>query len=787
MLETVSEVEDLRRSLASKRIQLEAKDAEANAKLRQMVQDQQEAEQKKSASIEIQAELAKQEVDIKERRAVVLEELAEAEPAVLDAQAAVQNIRKQHLTEVRSMSNPPEAVKVAMESACIVLGHKIDSWKSVQGILRREDFIPSIISFDTTHMSKQIRDKMEREYLSRPTYTFENVDRASKACGPIVKWVIAQVRYADILDRIEPLRNEVQSLEMQSEQTKHQAASIMELIAGLESSIARYKDEYARLISETQAIKGEMERVELKVNRSVTLLESLSSEKERWQTGSKAFETEMSTIVGDVLLSSAFLAYSGFFDQSHRETLWHEWSDHLTAAGIKFKPELSFPEYLSTADDRLGWQAKALPADTLSYENAIMLKRFNRYPLVIDPTGQATTFLLNEYRERKITVTSFLDEAFLKNLESALRFGNPILIQDVEHLDPILNAVLNREIKRTGGRVLIRLGNQDIDFSPAFTMFLTTRNPSVEFSPDICSRVTFVNFTMTRASLQSQSLDRVLRVERPDTEKKRGDLIKLQGEFRLRLRQLEKSLLQALNESEGNILDDDKVIDTLETLKKEAAEVTQKVEETDTVIAEVEEVTSEYLPLAKSCSQIFFVLDQLNQVNHFYSFSLVRFLEIFDYILLRNDNLKGIADPAQRLTVIRRDLFVVVYRRMSSALLVGDRLVLGLLLAQLFLRGSRDDLADELDTLLDTATYLKATTVSLHPLLDDESTEQLMLFGRTAAFAEVLTHISQHADQWTSLLQADQPENEIPAGIWESEDGESCNFSMSYLTPEHRS
>ncbi|MGG6498801.1 UNVERIFIED_CONTAM: hypothetical protein NY603_38320, partial [Bacteroidetes bacterium 56_B9] len=80
------------------------------------------------------------------------------------------------------------------------------------------------------------------------------------------------------------------------------------------------------------------------------------------------------------------------------------------------------------------------------------------------------------------------------------RFGTPILIQDVENLDPILNPVLNRELRRTGGRILIRVGNQDIDFSPAFTMFLATRDPSVEFSPDICSRVTFVNFTMTRSS-----------------------------------------------------------------------------------------------------------------------------------------------------------------------------------------------------------------------------------------------------------------------------------------------
>jgi dynein heavy chain 1 len=40
--------------------------------------------------------------------------------------------------------------------------------------------------------------------------------------------------------------------------------------------------------------------------------------------------------------------------------------------------------------------------------------------------------------------TSFLDAAFMKNLESALRFGNPLLVQDVEHIDPVLNPVLNK-------------------------------------------------------------------------------------------------------------------------------------------------------------------------------------------------------------------------------------------------------------------------------------------------------------------------------------------------------
>lgn len=52
----------------------------------------------------------------------------------------------------------------------------------------------------------------------------------------------------------------------------------------------------------------------------------------------------------------------------------------------------------------------------------------------------------------------------------------------------------------------------------------------VEFPPDLCSRVTFVNFTVTRSSLQSQCLNEVLKAERPDVDEKRSDLLKLQGE-----------------------------------------------------------------------------------------------------------------------------------------------------------------------------------------------------------------------------------------------------------------
>ena len=67
---------------------------------------------------------------------------------------------------------------------------------------------------------------------------------------------------------------------------------------------------------------------------------------------------------------------------------------------LSYRADLARTEYLSDPDERLKWQANALPADELCVENAIMLKRYNRYPLIIDPSGQATEFIMNEYKVR---------------------------------------------------------------------------------------------------------------------------------------------------------------------------------------------------------------------------------------------------------------------------------------------------------------------------------------------------------------------------------------------------
>lgn len=54
---------------------------------------------------------------------------------------------------------------------------------------------------------------MKKDYLSDSKLSDEAVDRASKACGPLFKWVRSKIEYAEILQQVQPLREEMAKLE----------------------------------------------------------------------------------------------------------------------------------------------------------------------------------------------------------------------------------------------------------------------------------------------------------------------------------------------------------------------------------------------------------------------------------------------------------------------------------------------------------------------------------------------------------------------------------------------
>lgn len=95
----------------------------------------------------------------------------------------------------------------------------------------RENFINSIVTnFSTESITDDVREKMKSRYMNNPDYNFEKVNRASMACGPMVKWAIAQISYSDMLKRVEPLREELRSLEVQADENKRKYEEVSDFL-----------------------------------------------------------------------------------------------------------------------------------------------------------------------------------------------------------------------------------------------------------------------------------------------------------------------------------------------------------------------------------------------------------------------------------------------------------------------------------------------------------------------------------------------------------------------------
>lgn len=148
LLETQDQVNILRHEMVEKEAVLKAKDAEANQKLTQMVEKQNEAEQRKALAEQLTLELQKQNEEIRVRREEVEKELSEAEPALISAKQSVQNIRKQQLDEVRALARPPNAVRLTLEMVSIMIGEKNMDWNEIRKVIRNENFIPTVVNFD---------------------------------------------------------------------------------------------------------------------------------------------------------------------------------------------------------------------------------------------------------------------------------------------------------------------------------------------------------------------------------------------------------------------------------------------------------------------------------------------------------------------------------------------------------------------------------------------------------------------------------------------------------------
>ncbi|CAN0363151.1 unnamed protein product, partial [Hapterophycus canaliculatus] len=83
-----------------------------------------------------------------------------------------------------------------------------------------------------------------------------------------------------------------------------------------------------------------------------------------------------------------------------------------------------------------GWTIVGLPSDGHSVENGIFMSLARRYPLLIDPQGQANRYIKNMGKDptfslNGIDVIKLTDKNFLRTLENGIRFGRWVLLENV--------------------------------------------------------------------------------------------------------------------------------------------------------------------------------------------------------------------------------------------------------------------------------------------------------------------------------------------------------------------
>lgn len=93
---------------------------------------------------------------------------------------------------------------------------------------------------------------------------------------------------------------------------------------------------------------------------------------------------------------------------------------------------------------------------------------------------------------------------FLRETIACVRNGRPLLVEDVEEgVDPALDPILSKQQYKTeAGIMQIRLADANHDYDENFRFFMTTKMPNPHYIPEICIKVTLINFTVTFEGLQ---------------------------------------------------------------------------------------------------------------------------------------------------------------------------------------------------------------------------------------------------------------------------------------------
>uniref|UniRef100_A0A2K6C5F4 Dynein axonemal heavy chain 5 n=1 Tax=Macaca nemestrina TaxID=9545 RepID=A0A2K6C5F4_MACNE len=382
------------------------------------------------------------ELEVKEKELQVANNKADTvlKEVTMKAQAA-EKVR----AEVQKVKDRAQAIVDSISKDKAIAEEKLEAAKPAL-----EEAEAALQQFPKDTINEEVIEFLS-PYFEMPDY---NIETAKRVCGNVAglcSWTKAMASFFSINREVLPLKA---NLVVQENRHLLAMQDLQKAQAELDDKQAELdvvQAEYEQAMTEKQTLLEDAERCRHKMQTASTLISGLAGEKERWTQQSQEFAAQTKRLVGDVLLATAFLSYSGPFNQEFRDLLLNDWRKEMKARKIPFGKNLNLNEMLIDAPTISEWNLQGLPNDDLSIQNGIIVTKASRYPLLIDPQTQGKIWIKNKESRNEFQITSLNHKYFRNHLEDSLSLGRPLLIEDVgEELDPALDNVLERNFIKTG-------------------------------------------------------------------------------------------------------------------------------------------------------------------------------------------------------------------------------------------------------------------------------------------------------------------------------------------------
>ena len=196
--------------------------------------------------------------------------------------------------------------------------------------------------------------------------------------------------------------------------------------------------------------------------------------------------------------------------------------------------------------------------------NASLTHTFHRYPLLVDPQGQALAWIREHEKDRLpgFGVTTLGHPKLREQLEFCMCEGKALIISGVENeIDAMLTPVLEKQIITKAKSKYINVSDKLCEYVEEFMLYMTTRLPNPHFSPEDQAKTTMVDFTVTQKGLEEQLLGRVIGKEQKSLEEQLTMVVQEVTGNTKALLKLDQLLLERLSANTGNLLDDEELIE----------------------------------------------------------------------------------------------------------------------------------------------------------------------------------------------------------------------------------